>query len=108
LTVQVDGTRGSAVAGLRHCYIQSYEDTPRPVWNPDIEQPIDFFKGWTPFQEEKNYENAFKIQWELFLKHVVCDDPFPWNLKEGAKGVQLAEMGLESWTRRTWVHIPEI
>jgi predicted dehydrogenase len=108
LTVQVDGTRGSAVAGLRHCYIQSYEDTPRPVWNPDIEQPIDFFKGWTPFQEEKNYENAFKIQWELFLKHVVCDDPFPWNLKEGAKGVQLAEMGLESWTRRTWVHIPDI
>jgi predicted dehydrogenase len=108
LTIQVDGTRGSAVAGLRHCYIQSYEDTPRPVWNPDIEQPIDFFKGWTPFQEEENYENAFKIQWELFLKHVVCDDPFPWNLKEGARGVQLAEMGLESWARREWVNIPEI
>jgi predicted dehydrogenase len=108
LTVQVDGTRGSAVAGLRHCYIQSYDDTPRPVWNPDIEQPIDFFKDWTPVQEDQTFENAFKIQWEHFLKHVVCNEPFPWNLKEGAKGVQLAEKGLESWAQRAWIKIPEI
>jgi predicted dehydrogenase len=108
LTLQVDGTRGSAVAGLRQCYTQAYENTPRPVWNPDIEQAIDFYRGWTPVREQEIFSNAFKAQWELFLKHVVIDEPFPWNLKEGAKGVQLAEKGLESWAKRAWVNIPEI
>ena len=100
LTIQVDGTQGSAVAGLRECYTQHYGNTPKPVWNPDIPQPIDFFEGWSRVPEQENYENAFKVQWELFLKHVVKDDPFPWDMKEGAKGVQLAEAGLESWAKR--------
>ena len=108
LTIQVDGTLGSAVAGLRECYTQHYGNTPRPVWNPDMEQPIQFFDGWSKVPEQEVFENAFKIQWELFLKHVVKDDPFPWDLKEGAKGVQLAEKGLESWARRAWVDVPEI
>jgi predicted dehydrogenase len=108
LTLQVDGTKGSAVAGLRECYIQNYKNTPRPVWNPDIVQPIDFFDGWTKVQDQENYENAFKVQWELFLKHVVINDLFPWDLKEGAKGVQMAEKGLESWKSRCWIDIPEL
>jgi predicted dehydrogenase len=108
LTLQVDGTRGSAVAGLRECYTQNYDHTPRPVWNPDVAQPINFYDGWTkePFPEP--CDNAFKAQWELFLRHVVCDDPFPWTLLEGAKGVQLAEKGLESWSKRQWVDIPDL
>lgn len=108
LTLQVDGTKGSAVAGLRECYIQHYGNTPKPVWNPDIEQPIRFFEGWAKVPEQEPYDNAFKVQWELFLKHVVKDDPFPWDLREGAKGVQLAEKGLESWAKRCWVDIPEL
>lgn len=108
LTLQVDGTKGSAVAGLRECYIQHYGNTPKPVWNPDIAQPIDFFEGWSKVPEQETYDNAFKAQWELFLKHVVKDDPFPWDLREGAKGVQLAEKGLESWSKRCWVNIPEL
>lgn len=108
LTLQVDGTKGSAVAGLRECYVQSYENTPRPVWNPDVPQPINFFDGWTKFQEQENYDNAFKVQWELFLKHVIKDEPFPWDLRDGAKGVQLAEKGIESWSKRCWVDIPEL
>jgi len=108
LTLQVDGTKGSAVAGLRDCVAQSYEDTPRPVWNPDIEQPVKFFNGWRPVDAEGEYDNAFKIQWELYLKHVVNNEPFPWTLLEGAKGVQLAEKGLESWRKRCWVDIPEL
>jgi len=108
LTLQVDGTKGSAVAGLRDCYIQHYGNTPKPVWNPDIAQPINFFDGWSKVPEQETYENAFKVQWELFLKHVVKDEPFPWDLREGAKGVQLAEKGLESWAKRCWVDIPEI
>jgi predicted dehydrogenase len=108
LTLQVDGTKGSAVAGLRDCYIQHYGNTPKPVWNPDIPQPINFFEGWSKVPEQEVYDNAFKAQWELFLKHVVKDDPFPWNMHEGVKGVQLAEKGLESSNKRCWVDIPEI
>ncbi|HEX9078713.1 MAG TPA: Gfo/Idh/MocA family oxidoreductase [Desulfuromonadaceae bacterium] len=108
LTLQVDGTRGSAVAGLRQCLIQPYDATPRPVWNPDIDNPIDFYEHWIPVPSEGTYDNAFKIQWELFLRHVTLDEPFPWNLLEGAKGVQLAEKGLESWQRRSWIDIPEL
>lgn len=108
LTIHVDGTLGSAVAGLRECYTQHYGNTPKPVWNPDIDQSIHFFEAWSKVPEQEVYENAFKVQWELFLKHVVNDEPFPWNLKEGAKGVQLAEKGLESWAKKSWVDIPEI
>jgi predicted dehydrogenase len=108
LTLQVDGTKGSAVAGLRECFIQHYGNTPKPVWNPDIQQPINFFDGWSKVPEQETYDNAFKVQWELFLKHVVKDEPFPWDLRDGARGVQLAEKGLESWSKRCWVDIPAI
>jgi predicted dehydrogenase len=108
LTLQVDGTKGSAVAGLRECYTQDYQNTPRPVWNPDIPQSINFFDSWTKVPEQETFDNAFKVQWELFLKHVVKDEPFPWDLRDGAKGVQLAEKGIESWSRRCWVDIPEL
>ncbi|MFZ5430826.1 MAG: Gfo/Idh/MocA family protein [Bacteroidota bacterium] len=108
LTLQVDGTKGSAVAGLRECRIQHYGNTPKPVWNPDIPQPINFYEGWSLVPDQEIYDNAFKAQWELFLRHVVLDTPFPWNLLEGAKGVQLAEKGLESWARRAWVDIEDL
>ncbi len=108
LTIQVDGTLGSAVAGLRECYIQHYNATPKPVWNPDIPQPIDFFENWTKIPEQQPFDNAFKAEWELFLKHVYGDEPFPWNLLQGAKGVQLAQLGYESWRKKSWVNIPEL
>jgi len=108
LTLQVDGTKGSAVAGLRQCWTQSHEGTPRPVWNPDVDNPLNFYDGWQQIPHDRSYENAFKAQWELFLCHVVKDAPFPWTLLEGAKGVQLAEKALESWQRRAWVEIPEL
>jgi predicted dehydrogenase len=107
LTVHVDGTHGSAVAGLRRCFMQTYENTPRPVWNPDVEQPIRFLENWVEVGAREEYDNAFKIQWELFLKHVMGDEPFPWNLMEGARGIQLAEKGLESWEKRKWIDIPD-
>jgi predicted dehydrogenase len=108
LTMQVDGTKGSAVAGLRDCLIQPYEATPRPVWNPDIDSPIDYFDNWTQVPAQQEYDNAFKVQWELFLRHVVKGEPFRWGLLEGAKGVQLAEKGMESWNKRAWVDIPPL
>jgi predicted dehydrogenase len=108
LTLQVDGTKGSAVAGLRHCWIQPYGATPRPVWNPDVESPLNYFDGWQKVPEQDTFDNAFKRQWELFLRHVVKGEPFRWGLLEGAKGVQLAEKGTESWTKRAWVDVPEL
>jgi predicted dehydrogenase len=108
LTLHVDGTKGSAVAGLRDCWTQHYGNTPKPVWNPDIPNPIDFKAGWTKVPEQEDFDNAFKAQWELFLKHVVLDTPFPWNMMEGAKGVQLAELGIESWEKKAWINIPKL
>ena len=108
LTLQVDGTHGSAVAGLRECYIQHYGNTPKPVWNPDVPQPINFYDDWSKVPEQEPYDNAFKAQWELFLKHIVTDSPFENDLLEGAKGVQLAELGLESWAQRRWLDVPDL
>ncbi len=108
LTLQVDGTKGSAVAGLRDCVVQHSSATPRPTWNPDIDSPIKFFEGWTRVPDYQLFDNAFKIQWEMFLRHVVKDEPWRFTLLEGAKGVQLAEKGLESWQKRCWVDVPPL
>lgn len=108
LTMQVDGTHGSAIVGLRKCWVQSLDATPRPIWNPDIEQPLDFYSGWQEVHDETQYDNAFKLQWEAFLKHVAVDTPFPWTLREGAKGVQLAELGLQSWKQRQWLTVDDL
>jgi predicted dehydrogenase len=108
LTIQVDGTRGTAVAGLRNCWVQSYGATPRPVWNPDVESPLNYFDDWQKLPNQESFDNAFKRQWELFLLHVMKGQPFPWDLLEGAKGVQLAELGMESWRRRAWMDVPAL
>ena len=108
LTLQVDGTRGSAVAGLRRCWTQSFDATPKPVWNPDIPQPINFFEGWKEEPDVPAWGNAFKAQWELFLRHVAGEGPFRWGLMEGARGVQLAELGLKSWRQRKWLDVPNL
>ena len=108
LMLQVDGTKGSAVAGLRGCVIQPYGATPRPVWNPDLDSPIDFRADWMTVPTNQIFDNGFRAQWELFLKHVVTGSPFPYGLREGAKGVQLAELGIESWHKRAWVDVPDL
>jgi predicted dehydrogenase len=108
LQIQVDGTLGSAVAGLRGCKTQSRADTPRPVWNPDVPNPVDFYGSWREVPDTADADNAFKAQWELFLRHVAADEPFPHDFVEGAKGVQLAELGLRSWKERCWVDVPPL
>jgi len=107
-TFHVDGTLGSAVAGLTECRIQPRAATPKPVWNPDVPQTIDFYNTWQLVPTNRVYDNAFKVEWELFLRHVVDGGPFQWNLLEGAKGVQLAELGLQSWRERRFVDVPPL
>jgi predicted dehydrogenase len=107
-TFHVDGTLGSAVAGLSECYLQPRAATPKPVWNPDMPQTIDFYNTWQKMPANRVFENAFKAEWELFLRHVVDGGPFRWNLLEGAKGVQLAELGLRSSAERRMLDVPAL
>ena len=108
VTFQVDGTEGSAVAGLHKCIRQSLADTPKPVWNPDEPRTHDFFQDWEEYDADGTFDNGFKVQWEMFIRHMFEDAPWKYTLKEGAKGVQLAELGLESWAERRWIDIPEL
>lgn len=108
VTFQIDGTHGSAVAGLTKCWTQSREQTPRPVWNPDVPQTMNFFEQWDEVQDNIRYDNGFKIQWEDFIRHVAADTPWHHGLIEGVKGVQLAELGLKSWAERRWIDVPDI
>jgi predicted dehydrogenase len=108
VTFQVDGTHGSAVAGLTKCWTQHRVNTPRPVWNPDQPQTIDFFKTWDEVPDNQVYDNGFKAQWEDFIRHVVADTPWRFGLMEGVKGVQLAELGLQSWAERRWLNVPDL
>jgi predicted dehydrogenase len=108
LELQVDGTDGSAVAGLRECRIQPAAATPMPVWNPDIPSPIDHRALWQRVPDRAESDNGFKVQWERFLRHVAFDEPFPWDFLDGAKGIQLAELGMRSWRERRFVEVPEL
>ena len=108
VTFAVDGTDGSAVAGLSACRAQSRVATPRPVWNPDEKQTMNFFDQWQEIPDSQVYENGFKIQWEAFIRHVVENAPYKWTLEEGAKGVQLVEAALASWKERRWIDVPKL
>jgi predicted dehydrogenase len=108
VTFQVDGTHGSAVAGLTRCWTQHRVNTPRPVWNPDVAQSMNFFDQWEEVPDNVVYDNGFKIQWEDFIRHLVADAPWTFDLVEGAKGVQLAELGLKSWAERRWLDVPDL
>jgi len=107
-TLQVDGVNGSAVAGLTKCWLQSDKDTPRYVWNPDEDDGTIYNSGWVETGAGEVHDNAFKIQWEKFLRYVVNDEPFPWTLVEGARGLQLTECALESHEKKAWVQIDNL
>jgi predicted dehydrogenase len=108
VTFHVDGTHGSAVAGLTDCRTQGRGNTPRPVWNPDVKQTMSFHDQWQEVPDSQVYDNGFKLQWEAFIRHVVEDAPYAWTLPEGAKGVQLVEAALQSWRERRWVDVPAL
>ncbi|QYO76915.1 Gfo/Idh/MocA family protein [Devosia salina] len=108
VTFHVDGTHGSAVAGLHKCWTQHRVNTPKPVWNPDQPQTMNFFNDWEEVPDNWPADNGFKAQWEMFLRHVAEDAPWPYGLEAGAKGVQLAELGLKSWEERRWLDVPKL
>ncbi|MCZ7374685.1 Gfo/Idh/MocA family protein [Micromonospora sp. WMMC250] len=105
---QVDGTEGSAVAGLRNCRVQHRAVTPKPVWNPDLPATEDFRAQWAEVPDNEEFDNGFKVQWEAYLRHVVAGEPFRWDFLAGARGVQLAELGLRSAREGARVEVPEV
>jgi predicted dehydrogenase len=108
VTFQVDGTHGSAVAGLHKCFTQHRVNTPKPVWNPDQPQKMNFFDDWEEVPDNWPADNGFKVQWEMFLRHVAEDAPWNYGMEAGAKGVQLAALGLQSWKERRWLDVPAL
>ncbi|MBE1585835.1 Gfo/Idh/MocA family protein [Nonomuraea angiospora] len=105
---QVDGTHGSAVAGLRNCRVQHRSATPKPVWNPDLPATARFRDGWQEVPDNAEFDNGFKVQWEAFIKHVLEDAPFPNDFASGARGVQLAELGLRSSAEGRRIEVPQL
>jgi predicted dehydrogenase len=108
VTFQVDGTHGSAVAGLHKCFTQHRVNTPKPVWNPDQPQTMNFFDDWEEVPDNWPADNGFKAQWEMFLRHIAEDAPWTYGMEAGAKGVQLAILGLQSWKERRWLDVPTL
>ncbi len=108
VTFHVDGTKGSAVAGLHRCVTQANVNTPKPVWNPDQPQTMRFAGQWLEVPDTVDFDNGFKVQWEMFIRHIFEDGPWRHDLLEGARGVQLAEAGLKSWRERAWVDLPDL
>ena len=108
VTFQVDGTHGSAVAGLQRCWTQHRVNTPKPVWNPDVPQTIQFNDTWEEVPDTQIYDNGFKQQWEDFIRHLYTGSEWRFTLREGAKGVQLAELAMQSWRERRWIDVPDL
>ena len=106
LEFQVDGTEGSAVAGLRDCVAQHRGVSPRPIWNPDIPNVSRFLDQWQPAPLDGEPGNAFRLQWEMFVRHVVEDAPFGQDLQAGARGVRVAELGMLSSEEGRRIEVP--
>jgi predicted dehydrogenase len=105
---QVDGTAGSAVAGLHRCRIQHRAATPMPVWNPDLAEPRSFREGWQEVPDNTVFGNGFAVQWEQFIRHVAEDGPNPYDFWSGARGVRLAEAGLRSSREGRRIELTEL
>ncbi|MDN5768362.1 MAG: Gfo/Idh/MocA family oxidoreductase [Humibacillus sp.] len=104
----VDGTEGSAVAGLHHCVAQHRSETPKPVWNPDLAEATPFREQWHPVPDNGEFDNGFKAQWEQFLRYVVGEGEHPYDFMAGARGVRLAEAGLQSSAEGRRIELDEI
>ena len=105
---QIDGTHGSAVAGLNKCVAQQRAHTPKPVWNPDLPVTESFRDQWLEVPANAELDNGFKLQWEEFLADVAAGREHRYGLLSAARGVQLAELGLQSAEERRTIDIPEI
>jgi len=108
LQIQIDGSAGSAVAGLHRCFLQPAAATPKPFFSPEQPQAMVFDQQWQEMPDIDPFENGYRAGWELFLRHVAEGAPFPAPLIEGAKSVQLAEACYQSQRERRWIELPPL
>jgi predicted dehydrogenase len=108
ITIQIDGTHGSAVAGLHDCYTQTDAATPKVAITVDERQPQSFHEQWQAIPDDATWQNSYRAGWDMFIRHVLIGTPFPSPFLEGAKGVQLAELSHLSNRERRWVEVPPL
>lgn len=104
----VDGTHGSAVVGLFGAKIQPRNATPKPVWNPDLEDEHDYDADWIGVPTNDVFLNGFRQQWQEYLESYVLGTDYEYDLLAGARGVQLAEAALESNREGRKVRLAEL
>jgi predicted dehydrogenase len=104
LTLQVDGTHGSAVAGLHRCHVQTSVQTPT-IAHFSVTKDInaDYCAGWSEAPALATYTNPYRIGWEAFLRHVAAEAPLPTDFAAGIRDVAFAEACHRSMAERTWV-----
>src|ERR1043165_1226290 len=108
IQIQIDGTHGSAIAGGHRCFVQSLAATPKPVWNVEVPQAMNFAAQWQEAPDNEPFKNSYRHGWEQFLRHVAQDDPLPSSMLEGARDVQLTELCYQSDRERRWIDVPEL
>ena len=109
VTFLVDGTEGSAMAGLRRCWKQAAGDTPlvrgflmgRDADTMDVS--VDYRENWREEPDVEPYKNPYRYGWERFIHHVAGDEPFYADLSAGIRDVRLAEACLQSAQEGGWV-----
>jgi predicted dehydrogenase len=108
IQIQIDGTLGSAVAGGHRCFVQSLAATPKPLWNADAPQTMNFDEQWLEIPDNEPFKNSYRSGWEQFLRHVAQDDLLPSSILEGVKDVQLTELCYQSDRERRWIDVPAL
>ena len=108
IQIQIDGTLGSALAGGHKCFVQSLAATPKPVWNVEVPQAMNFDAQWQEVPDNEPFKNSYRWGWEQFLRHVAQDDPLASPMLEGARDVQLTELCYQSDRERRWIDVPDL
>jgi predicted dehydrogenase len=108
IQIQIDGTLGSAVAGGHQCFVQSLAATPKPAWNVEVAQAMDFDTQWQEVPDVEPFRNSYRQGWEQFLRHVAQDDKLRSPMLEGARDVQLTELCYQSDRERRWIDVPAL
>ena len=108
LTLQIDGTGGSAIAGLHRCYFQPAAATPTIAhFSVMTDIAADYRSDWSEAPALPSYCNPYRVGWEEFLRHVLRDAPFASDFSAGARDVAFAEACHRSMRERGWITMPE-
>ena len=108
LTFQIDGTQGSANAGLHRCYVQTGAQTPHTAhFSVATDLNIDYRVKWTEVHDGVSPTNPYRVGWENFLRHVGTGAPMPADLAAGIRDVQFAQACYQSMKDAKWIDLAQ-